>query len=41
MRLACQLVKVPFFIVSQQKAKVVFDVALAVLSPYETTLEIN
>ena len=31
MRLECQLVKVPFLIVSQQKATVVFDVALAVL----------
>ena len=28
--LACQLVKVPFLFVSQQKATVVFDVALAV-----------
>ena len=39
MRLACQLVKVPFLIVSQQKATVVFDVALAVLPIWNNTFE--
>ena len=39
--LACQLVKVPFLFVSQQKATVVFDVALAVLPIWNNTFGIN
>ena len=40
-RLACQLVKVPFLFVSQQKATVVFDVALAALPIWNNTFGIN